>query len=85
MALRADIDALPVEEKTGLPFASENPGVMHACGHDNHMAMPVSYTHLDGEYYIVGIKDPGEAPVDTTTPPDVVPGLSCLLYTSRCV
>ena len=30
----------------------------------------------DGEYYIVGIKDPGEAPVDTTTPPDVVPGLS---------
>ena len=39
VALRADIDALPVEEKTGLPFASENPGVMHACGHDNHMAM----------------------------------------------
>ena len=28
-----------MEEKTGLPFASENPGVMHACGHDNHMAM----------------------------------------------
>ena len=39
VALRADIDALPVEEKTGLSFASENPGVMHACGHDNHMAM----------------------------------------------
>ena len=39
VGLRADIDALPVEEKTGLPFASENPGVMHACGHDNHMAM----------------------------------------------
>ena len=39
VALRADIDALPVEEQTGLPFASENPGVMHACGHDNHMAM----------------------------------------------
>ena len=39
VALRADIDALPVEEKTGLPFASENPGVMHACGNDNHMAM----------------------------------------------
>ena len=39
VALRADIDALPVEEKTGLPFASQNPGVMHACGHDNHMAM----------------------------------------------
>lgn len=36
--LRADIDALPVEEKTGLPFASENAGVMHACGHDGHAA-----------------------------------------------
>lgn len=39
VALRADIDALPVEEKTGLPFASEVPGVMHACGHDCHIAM----------------------------------------------
>ncbi len=37
--LRSDIDALPVNEKTGLPFASRNEGVMHACGHDNHMAM----------------------------------------------
>ena len=39
VALRADIDALPVLEDTGLEFASENKGVMHACGHDNHMAM----------------------------------------------
>lgn len=39
VALRADIDALPVEEKTGLPFASQNKGVMHACGHDCHAAM----------------------------------------------
>lgn len=37
--LRADIDALPVHEKTGLPFCSQNEGVMHACGHDNHIAM----------------------------------------------
>ena len=37
--LRADIDALPVCEKTGLPFASKHEGVMHACGHDNHIAM----------------------------------------------
>ena len=37
--LRTDIDALPVQEKTELPFASVNDGVMHACGHDNHMAM----------------------------------------------
>lgn len=37
--LRADIDALPVEEQTGLPFASAEKGVMHACGHDCHIAM----------------------------------------------
>lgn len=37
--LRADIDALPLQEETGLPFASQTPGVMHACGHDNHAAM----------------------------------------------
>lgn len=36
---RADIDALPVQEETGLPFASVNDGVMHACGHDVHTAM----------------------------------------------
>lgn len=36
---RADIDALPVEEKTNLPFSSKNPGVMHACGHDIHMTV----------------------------------------------
>lgn len=36
VAMRADYDALPITEDTGLPFASENPGVMHACGHDMH-------------------------------------------------
>lgn len=35
---RADMDALPLRENTGLPYASETPGVMHACGHDIHMA-----------------------------------------------
>lgn len=38
LALRADFDALAVTEATGLPYASENPGVMHACGHDGHVA-----------------------------------------------
>lgn len=38
IALRADIDGLPITEETDLPFASENPGVMHACGHDIHTA-----------------------------------------------
>lgn len=39
IGLRTDIDALPIKEQTGLPFASKFEGKMHACGHDNHMAM----------------------------------------------
>ncbi len=38
VGLRSDMDALPIEEATGLPFASRHPGQMHACGHDAHMA-----------------------------------------------
>ncbi|SFL63953.1 M20 family metallopeptidase [Salibacterium qingdaonense] len=38
IALRADFDALPIQEETGLPFASKRDGVMHACGHDGHTA-----------------------------------------------
>lgn len=38
IALRADMDALRVQEKTGVPYASQIPGMMHACGHDGHMA-----------------------------------------------
>lgn len=39
LMIRADMDALPIAEETGLPFASTHPGCMHACGHDAHMAM----------------------------------------------
>lgn len=38
IAIRGDFDALPVQEETGLPFRSQTPGVMHACGHDGHAA-----------------------------------------------
>ena len=38
LGFRADMDALPIQEETGLPYASQNPGVMHACGHDFHVA-----------------------------------------------
>src|ERR671916_82118 len=41
VALRADMDALPIHEETGLPFASETDGMMHACGHDGHTSMLV--------------------------------------------
>ena len=39
ICLRADMDALPIKEETGLPFASKHEGCMHACGHDTHTAM----------------------------------------------
>lgn len=48
IGIRADFDALPIEEETGLPFASQNPGVMHACGHDGHTA----YMMILGETFI---------------------------------
>ena len=65
VVLRADIDALPVTEQTGLPYASEQAGVMHACGHDLHAA--VLYGVLlrvaadpDFEGTLFGLFQPGE-------------------------
>ena len=46
VAIRGDIDALPIQEDTGLPFASRNAGVMHACGHDVHATWAVGAAHL---------------------------------------
>lgn len=46
VAIRGDIDALPIQEATGLPFASRTPNVMHACGHDVHAAWAVGAAHI---------------------------------------
>ena len=65
VVLRADIDALPIAERTGLPYASRRAGVMHACGHDMHAA--VLYDVLkelaaapDFEGTLFGLFQPGE-------------------------
>jgi len=52
IALRADIDALCVTEKTDVPFKSENPGFMHACGHDTHTSMLLGAAKI-----LAGMKD----------------------------
>ncbi len=46
IGLRADIDALPIQEQSGLPYASRYPGVMHACGHDGHTAILLGATYM---------------------------------------
>ncbi len=49
IAIRADIDALPIQEETNLPYASKNPGIMHACGHDGHAATLLGVAHILNE------------------------------------
>ena len=49
LMIRADMDALPMEEQTGLPFASTHPGCMHACGHDGHVAMVLGAARVMSE------------------------------------
>lgn len=54
IGIRADMDALPINEATGLPFASQNPGVMHACGHDAHTAILLGVAHLLKQEFAAG-------------------------------
>lgn len=46
VGVRADMDALSITENTGCPFASQNPGVMHACGHDSHTSILLGAVHV---------------------------------------
>lgn len=58
IALRADIDALPIDENTNLPYQSINAGIMHACGHDGHLTTLLfaaqylqEIADFDGKFY----------------------------------
>ena len=69
IGLRSDMDALPIHEKTGVPFASHVPGMMHACGHDSHMAITLgccAYAARNREQFsgtLMVIFQPAEEPV----------------------
>lgn len=67
---RADIDALPIQEDTGLEYASQTPGVMHACGHDVHAAALLGATRILAEHRdawsgtYIAVFQPGEETAD---------------------
>lgn len=54
IAIRADMDALPIPEANDVPYCSQTPGTMHACGHDSHTAMLLGVAHLLKEQFATG-------------------------------
>ena len=82
VAFRADIDALAMTEATGLPYASQNPGAMHACGHDGHAAVLLSAARL-----LAGMRDElrGEARFIFQHAEEVPPGGAAELVAAGAV
>ena len=82
LAIRADFDALPIQEETDLPFASKNPGVMHACGHDAHTAYMLILTES-----LIELKDqlPGSIRILHQPAEEVPPGGAIGMVKAGCL
>lgn len=82
LAIRADFDALPIQEETDLPFASKVPGVMHACGHDGHTAYMMVLADV-----LIQFKDelPGNIRVIHQPAEEVAPGGSKGMIEAGCL
>lgn len=89
IAIRVDFDALPIREETGLPFASKNDGVMHACGHDAHTAYMLVLAEVLAEHKneLSGTVKVIHQPAEETPPggaigmikADVLDGVDCII------
>lgn len=82
IAIRADFDALPIQEETAVPFASQVPGVMHACGHDGHTAYMMILADT-----LIQVKDqlPGMIRVIHQPAEEVAPGGSKGMIEAGCL
>src|SRR5690554_1471063 len=76
IAFRSDMDALPIEENTSVSYASKNAGMMHACGHDSHMAVLLACCQ-----YAAGLKDELKGTVQVVFQPaeEIVEGAEAML------